>query len=189
MKKIVVVEKIISGHMANAEGAAALGLTSRQVMRLKKRYVTEGGAAALAHRYRGRKPAHALADDTKERVAALYNQQYVGSNNCHLAELLTERDALELSPSSVRRILLSKGLKQAKQRRRKKAHQPRERRSKPVHSGKSMRYWVTPVTHFDSVHMLQIGELGRFSRRTEWSCQKKCSLKTPSFRIPLLSCL
>jgi len=129
LKKVVVVEKIISGHMTNAEGAAVLGLTSRQVIRLKKRYLTEGGAAALAHRNRGRKPAHALTDETQERVATLYSQQFVGSNNCHFAELLLEHEALELSPASVRRILLAKGMKQAKQRRRKKAHQPRERRS------------------------------------------------------------
>jgi transposase len=129
LKKVVVVEKILSGHMTNVEGAAVLGLTCRQVIRLKKKYLTEGGAAALVHRNRGRKPAHALADETKERVAGLYSQQYAGSNNCHLAELLSERDELKLSPSSVRRILISKGLKQAKQRRRKKAHQPRERRA------------------------------------------------------------
>lgn len=129
LKKVVVVEKIISGHMTNAEGAAALGLTSRQVIRLKRKYLQEGGAAALAHRNRGRKPAHALAVETQERVATLYSQQYAGSNNCHFAELLAEREALELSPSSVRRILLAKGMKQAKQRRRNKTHQPRERRS------------------------------------------------------------
>ncbi|MBB6735864.1 ISNCY family transposase [Cohnella zeiphila] len=129
LKKVVVVEKIISGHMTNAEGAALLGLTNRQVIRLKKKYLTEGGATALVHRNRGRKPVHALTDETKERVAALYSQQYVGSNNCHFAELLAERDMLVLSPSSVRRILLVKGMKKVKQRRRKKAHQPRERRS------------------------------------------------------------
>ncbi|OBR64281.1 integrase [Paenibacillus oryzae] len=129
LKKVVVVEKIISGHMTNAEGAASLGLTCRQVIRLKKKYRTEGGAAALIHRNRGKKPAHALTDEMKERVAALYRQQYAGSNNCHFAELLTERDQLELSPSSVRRILIAKGIKQIKQRRRSKAHQPRERRS------------------------------------------------------------
>ncbi|MBB6695327.1 ISNCY family transposase [Cohnella xylanilytica] len=129
LKKVVVVEKIIGGHITNEEGAAVLGLSCRQIIRLKKKYLTEGGATALVHGNRGRKPAHALSDETKERVAALYSQHYAGSNNCHFAELLTERDALELSPSSVRRILLDKGMKQAKQRRRKKAHQPRERRS------------------------------------------------------------
>lgn len=41
LKKVVVVEKILSGHMTNAEGAAVLGLTCRQVIRLKKKYLTE----------------------------------------------------------------------------------------------------------------------------------------------------
>jgi hypothetical protein len=34
-KKALVVEKIIAGQMTNAEGAAALGLSERQVIRLK----------------------------------------------------------------------------------------------------------------------------------------------------------
>lgn len=129
LKKVIVVEKIIGGHMTNEEGAAALGLSNRQVIRLKKKYMTEGGAAALAYRNRGRKPSHALTDEVRERVTAHYSQQYTGSNSCHFAELLEEREALVLSASSVRRILLAKGLKQAKQRRHKKAHQPRELRS------------------------------------------------------------
>lgn len=56
LKKVVVVEKIISGHMTNEEGAAALGLTSRQVIRLKKKYAwLEDRAPALA--------LHAAIDD------------------------------------------------------------------------------------------------------------------------------
>ncbi|MEB3104097.1 ISNCY family transposase, partial [Ferviditalea candida] len=126
--KVLVVEKILDGRMTNGEGAAALGLTVRQVIRLKQKYLAEGGAQALAHRNRGRKPKHALTDEVKERAAALYTAKYHGSNNCHFAELLEEHESLQLSPSSVRRILLSKGIKQAKQRRRSKAHQPRQRK-------------------------------------------------------------
>ncbi|MBP2120681.1 hypothetical protein [Cohnella lubricantis] len=98
------------------------------MIRLKKKYQTEGGAQAIAHRNRGRKPKHALTDEVKEQAAALYLAKYHGSNNCHFAELLEEHESLKLSHSSVRRILLSKGIKQAKQRRRRKAHQPRERK-------------------------------------------------------------
>ncbi|WP_028560800.1 helix-turn-helix domain-containing protein, partial [Paenibacillus pinihumi] len=89
LKKVHVVEKILEGHMTNAEGAAALGMTQRQVIRLKKNYQT-GGAQKLAHGNRGRKPSHALADEIKERVVTLYKEKYHGSNNCHFAELLAE---------------------------------------------------------------------------------------------------
>lgn len=128
LKKILVVEKILDGRMTNAEGAAFLGLTVRQVIRLKKKYVAEGGAQALAHRNRGRKPKHALSEEMKERVAALYITKYYGSNNCHYAELLAEHESIQLSPSSIRRILLETGIKQTRQRRRSKAHQPRHRK-------------------------------------------------------------
>ncbi|MEF3301961.1 helix-turn-helix domain-containing protein, partial [Paenibacillus sp. GYB003] len=53
--KVRIVEKILEGHLTNGEGAAYLGLTTRQVIRLKKKYLTQGGAQALAHRNRGRK--------------------------------------------------------------------------------------------------------------------------------------
>ena len=128
LKKVLVVEKILDGRMTNAEGAEVLGLTIRQVIRLKKKYVTEGGAQALAHRNRGRKPKHALLEDVKRQVVDLYSTKYYGSNYCHFAELLEEHESLQLSPSSIRRILLEKGITQAKQRRRSKAHQPRQRK-------------------------------------------------------------
>jgi Transposase and inactivated derivatives len=136
-KKALVVEKILAGQMTNTEGAAALGLTRRQVIRLKNRYVNEGGAQALAHRNRGRKPKHALSEELKDHIAELYTTKYHGSNNCHFVELLEEHESLKLSAPSVRRILLSKGIKQARHRRRKKTHQPRQR--KPACCGKSMR--------------------------------------------------
>ncbi|NTZ16435.1 ISNCY family transposase, partial [Paenibacillus sp. JMULE4] len=127
LKKVLVVEKIFDGRMTNKEGAAALGLTERQVIRLKNKY-RFGGAQELAHKNRGRKPVHALTDELKERVVELFREKYHGSNNCHFAELLEEHESICISPSSVRRILLDRGIKQSKKRRRSKAHRPRERK-------------------------------------------------------------
>jgi transposase len=129
LKKVVVVEKILGGHMTNKEGAAALGLTERQIIRLKKKFIAEGGAQGLVHKNRGRKPIHALDKELKKQVTELYQKKYYGSNCCHYAELLEEHEGILLSPSSVRRILMDQGIKQAKQRRRTKAHQPRPRKA------------------------------------------------------------
>lgn len=128
MKKILVVEKIADGLMTNKEGFAVLGLSVRQVIRLKKTYQKEG-AQGIVHKNRGKKPTHALSDERKEQVSALYMGKYHDSNNCHLAELLEQHEKFTLSSSSVRRILLERGLKQVKQRRRNKAHQPRQRKA------------------------------------------------------------
>lgn len=127
LKKVLVVEKMIDGQMTNNEGAAVLGLTTRQVIRLKQIYQREG-AEGLAHKNRGRKPKHALPEKVRAQVVELYSTKYQGSNNCHFAELLEEHESLKLSSSSVRRILLHKRVKHVKQRRRSKAHQPRRRK-------------------------------------------------------------
>lgn len=129
LKKVVVVEKVLEGHMTNREGAAALGRTERQMIRLKKKYIAEGGAQGLIHKNRGRKPAHALDNELKNQVTELYQKKYYGSNHCHYAELLEEHEGIRLSPSSVRRILIDQGVKQAKHRRCKRAHQPRQRKA------------------------------------------------------------
>jgi transposase len=80
MEKALVVGKILAGHMTNAEGAATLGLGERQMIQLKKRYVNEGGAQALAHGNGGRKPKHAIPEG-KDHVAELYTTKSLGSNN------------------------------------------------------------------------------------------------------------
>jgi len=128
LKKVFVVQKILDRRMTNREGATVLGVTERQVMRLKKKY-SQGGAHALGHHNRGRKPLHALPEEVKDHVAQVYTAKYHGSNNCHFAELLGENESVHLSPSSVRRILLARGIKQAKQQRRGKSHPPRERKA------------------------------------------------------------
>ena len=128
LKKVLVVEKIIDGHMTNNEGAMTLGISIRQIIRLKNKYKSEG-AQGIIHKNRGRKPIHSLNPAIIDRVATLYETQYYGSNCCHFAELLQEHENITLSSSSTRRILLASGLKQVKQRRRNKAHQPRPRRA------------------------------------------------------------
>jgi transposase len=128
LKKVLVVEKILDGRMTNVEGAASLGLSVRQVIRLKNKYVAEGGAQAIAHRNRGKQPKHTLPEELKLQVVDLYTTKYHGSNYCHFADLLEEYESIHLSPSSVRRILLEHGITTAKQRRRQQAHPPRERK-------------------------------------------------------------
>lgn len=58
MKKVHVVEKILDELMTNVQAVALLGITPRQVIRLKKKYMREG-SSGIAHQNRGRKPSHA----------------------------------------------------------------------------------------------------------------------------------
>ena len=70
LKRYTVIEKTLEGSMTIGEAAEHLGLSVRQVIRLKKG-VGESGAAALIHKNKGRKPAHAIPDGVKRVRSSL----------------------------------------------------------------------------------------------------------------------
>ena len=128
MKKVLVIEKLLDGRMNNKEGALALGLSVRQVIRLKNKY-REGGARSIVHGNRGRPSCRALRREDREAIRDLYVTKYHGSNCCHFTDLLQEHEGFEVSVSSVRRILREGGILPPERHRRPKQHRLRNRRS------------------------------------------------------------
>jgi len=94
---------LCSGRLKNAQVAAALGITVRQVRRLKRRFET-GGVAALIHGNRGRPSPRRLPVAVRTTVVRLMTTVYVGFNDSHLTEKLREEHALGVSRESVRRV-------------------------------------------------------------------------------------
>lgn len=112
----------------NKEIAQALGLSIRQVQRLKKTLRAEG-PTGLAHGNRGTTASHALPEDLTGQVVDLYKSKYPGYNFSQFHEKLTEVEGLELCPSSVGRILKGAGYASPKTRRPPKHRSRRERKS------------------------------------------------------------
>ena len=106
----------VAGQISNAEAAAALHLSKRQVQRLKRRYRQEG-AAGLRHRLRGRPSTRGLPAAAQQRVRELLQTTYRDVNDCHAAEKLREVDGLRVSRATVQRLRRAAGLP-AKHRRR-----------------------------------------------------------------------
>src|SRR5690606_25942327 len=127
LKRVMVIEKWIDGHLTEQDVARNLGISVRQAYRLKAKD-RHGGAQAIAHGNRGRKPAHTLADSLKQHVQHLYQSRYFGSNSTHFTDLLAEHETTRLRVSSVRRILIQGGFRPARVRRRTKIHRPRPRK-------------------------------------------------------------
>ncbi len=103
-KRVMVLNRILEGHLSTAEAAPLLHLTKRHVQRILAAYRKEG-AAALVHGNRGRQPIHRIDDDTRQRVVILAQTTYAGANQQHLRDLLEEREGLVLSRATVRRIV------------------------------------------------------------------------------------
>ena len=92
MKKVLVIQKCIDHVLTIVEAATALGISQRQVLRLKLK-LKEKGAEGIIHKNRGRKPEHALSTAIQEQIVELYqSDKYAGSNDCHFAELLFEHE-------------------------------------------------------------------------------------------------
>lgn len=153
LKRILVLERVASGSMSCSEAALSLGLTPRQVRRLREKYATEG-AKGLIHGNRGRKPSHALSEELRSLVAKLYEEKYSDSNFTHCGELLAEHEGIVLSTSSVARILQLEGHKSKRgHKRRPRRHRSRERRTQ------SGMLWQTDATPYAWLG----GEAGSFA--------------------------
>ena len=127
-QRLSVVTEVESGRWTVEQAAEVLGLSVRQVWRLKAGY-KEDGAAAFVHGNRGRVSPGRIDEETRSRVRELLAGPYAGCNDHHLAELLALREGIRLSRKSVERIRREAGLKAARQRRPPRHRQRRDRRS------------------------------------------------------------
>lgn len=119
-----VISEVEGGYLEVGEAGGILGLSERQVYRIKAR-VKEEGARGVIHRSKGKRSPYWLKEKIRERIDHLYQGKYRGFNLTHMTEFLNEEEEIRVSRESVRQILLEKG-SYTKQRRRPKHRQWRE---------------------------------------------------------------
>jgi transposase len=107
--RLQILNGVLEKYWLMREAAKVMGVSERQGWRILSAYRKEG-AAALAHGNRGRTPANITPSAIRERVITLARERYGGVNHTHLAELLSEREGIMLSRSTLRRILTEAGL-------------------------------------------------------------------------------
>ena len=130
LKRLEVLNQLLAGKLTVAQAAQVLGVSQRQVQRLKAAYQTEG-VGALVHGNRGRSsPKHTLSQQLRAQIVELARTTYLGFNYQHLSEALAERDEpILISHSSVRRLLQAEGIPSPRKRRAPKHRARRERRA------------------------------------------------------------
>jgi transposase len=121
-----ILTRVLKGERSMAEAAEILGLSERQLWRLRVAFERHG-PAGLVHGNRGRASPHRLEADLRERVVSLVREHYADVNDCHLAELLAEREGLLISRPSLQRILRGAGLPAKRHHRRPRHRSRRER--------------------------------------------------------------
>ena len=128
-RRVLVLNHLEKGAVTVGEAAQLLGISERQVKRLRAEYRRER-AGALAHGNRGKRPANAVDLEVAQRVVELAQTTYLGFNQQHLTEMLAEREGLHLSRPTVHRILRTAGISAPRKRRPSRAHYRRDRMAK-----------------------------------------------------------
>ena len=127
--RLMVLNQVEKGEMKGREAGEVLGISIRQVRRLIAAYRKEG-AGGLAHGNRGRSPVNRVSSEIREEIQRLAGKKYLGFNTQHFSEMLVEEEGIEVSRSTVRRILVSGGINRPRRRRAPKHRSRRERHPK-----------------------------------------------------------
>lgn len=130
-KRLDAVERIAGGRLTNREAAEVLGLSARQVQRLR-RAVERRGKAGVLHGNAGREPSNRVGEELRARIVELRRKQYDGFNDQHFTEKLGAVEGVTVSRATVQRLLRAAGIGPPRKRR---APKHRRRRARKPQAG------------------------------------------------------
>lgn len=110
-----VLNRVLAGELTMAEGAGALGLSERQLWRLRAALLA-AGPAGLTHGNRGRASPRRITPGLRARIVEL-RERYGPVNDTHFCELLAERAGIVISRESLRTILRAENIASPRRRR------------------------------------------------------------------------
>lgn len=123
-----VLQKCLARQLTNGQAAAQLGLSVRQVQRLK-RALQRQGVKALASKKRGRPSNHQVPTALKARACELLHLRYPDFGPTLAHEKLGEVHQLPLSRETVRQLMIAEGLWKPHRAKRAALHPLRPRRA------------------------------------------------------------
>jgi len=175
-ERLDIINKANAGFVTVGEAAEKLGISERQVQRLKKE-VKEQGPAALIHKNSNRIPAHALPEKTRKEILRIRSKAgYTDSNFSHFQELLETVHGISISYNALHSLLTAEGIKSPMTKRRFKAHRRRKRRPQAgslVQTDSSIHDWFGTGTR-QALHGIIDDATGQITGL--YLCKNECML-------------
>ena len=128
LDRVSVIERVIERRLTQGEAGRMLGVTSRQVRRLRRMY-EQDGRGGLASKQRGRPSNRQLSSALRREVLATVRARYEGFGPTFAHEKLTEGHGAHLSVETLRHWMIADGLWVERARRAPRIQQPRRCRS------------------------------------------------------------
>ncbi len=126
MKRQEVILKVLGGYLNWIQASEILGISARQMRRLKREY-EEGGFPMLVDNRHGKLAWNRAPIDVTQKVLSLYRDQYFDLNVTHFCEKLSQDHGIARSYSWVKKLLHEAGLV-AREKKRGKHRKRRERK-------------------------------------------------------------
>ena len=128
-KRLEVLVQIKERAISNKEGARRLGLTARQLHRIRKRHAAEGPGGLISRR-KGQPARNRIAEAVRQTIRELIETQYAGYGPTLAQEKLEERHGIKVSVESLRQRMIGDGQWKAKRGRNSIVHPLRQRRAR-----------------------------------------------------------
>ena len=128
LHRVHVVQLTIEGRESVGRGAKLLGISARQMKRLRRK-IRMGGVAGLVHGNRGKPAWNKTGLEKLHKVIELARGRYQGLNDTHFTEKLKEKEKIDLSRPTVRRVLRAAGVAAVRKRGVKRHYKRRERKA------------------------------------------------------------
>lgn len=107
--KFKTITLLLHGEITNGEAAGRLGVSSRQVKRMKKA-VRQKGMVAVIHQLKGKPSNHTINREIKEEALQQIREQYPDFKPGFATEKLVENHAIHVSSDTVLRWMSEEGL-------------------------------------------------------------------------------
>lgn len=128
-RRLLLIERASAGEVTVREASERLGLSCRQVIRLKERY-REEGASGLVHKGRGKASGRRIAQEIRDFVAEKAKSDFAGASCQYMAELFAAEHNVFLSAKTIGRILRESDVPGTHTHRSPKGRRRRERRAR-----------------------------------------------------------
>ena len=128
LNRLEVIQRLSRKQLSQKEAGRILDLSTRQIKRLLRAYRARG-TAGLVSKHRGRRGNNRLPEEVKKRALNLLKTKYKGFGPTLAHEKLAEREKLNLSDESVRKLMIEEGLWKPRKVKKVVIHQLRERRA------------------------------------------------------------
>lgn len=146
MRKYQVIDRYISKAITRKKAAELLGISERQVTRLKKGIEAEG-AEFVINKNTGRTPAHATTAETKEKILEIRRKpEFQKANFLHFREILEDDYQIIISYTALRKVLKEAGIESPKSKKQQK--RSKQRRKRREHPGELLQIDATPYEWF-----------------------------------------